>query len=118
MNDLASEHSHDIAENQVLLPMLDWKRAHAELVGLARKQAGLDREIGRWLLYARRAGPHAWLGYRRIHEYAQQLFGFTSRQTQERLRVAEALEELSTLDSAVEQGKARWAAVRGLTWGG
>src|SRR4026209_1981967 len=115
MNDLASEHSHDIAENQVLLPMLDWKRAPAELVGLARKRAGLDREIGRWLLYARRAGTHAWLGYGNIHEYAQQLFGFTSRQTQERLRVAEALEELSTLDSAFEQGKLCWSAVRELT---
>src|SRR4026209_934565 len=115
MKDLASYRSNDVAENQAVSPLLDWKRAHAELVGLARKQAGLDREIGRWLLYARRAGTHAWLGYGSIHEYAQQLFGFTSRQTQERLRVAEALEELAMLDSAFEQGKLCWSAVRELT---
>src|SRR4026209_516493 len=115
MKDLASYRSNDVAENQAVSPLLDWKRAHAELVGLARKQAGLDREIGRWLLYARRAGTHAWLGYGNIHEYAQQLFGFTSRQTQERLRAAEALEELSMLDSAFEQGKLCWSAVRELT---
>jgi hypothetical protein len=115
MKDLASSHSNDAAENQAVLPLLDWKRAHAELVGLAHKQAGLDREIGRWLLYARRAATHSWLGYGSIHEYAQQLFGFTSRQTQERLRVAEALEELSMLDSAFEQGKLCWSAVRELT---
>ena len=94
---------------------LDWKRAHAELMMLAHRQATLDTEIGSWLLYARRARTHAWLGYASITEYARQLFGFTPRQTLERLRVAETLEELPVLDCAFREGKLCWSAVRELT---
>jgi hypothetical protein len=94
---------------------LDWKRAHAELMMLAHRQATLDTEIGSWLLYARRARTHSWLGYASITEYARQLFGFTPRQTLERLRVAEALEELPLLDCAFTEGKLCWSAVRELT---
>jgi len=102
----------DVAESEGASLLLDWKRAHAELVALARKQACLDTQIGRWLLYARRAATHAFLGYGSIDEYAQQLFGFTPRQTQERLRVAEALEELPMLGRAFAQGTLCWSAVR------
>jgi hypothetical protein len=94
---------------------LDWKRAHTALVELARRRADLDAEIGRWLLYAARAAAPAWLGYGSIREYAHHLFGFTARQTQERLRVAEALEELPATHKALEQGVLCWSAVRELT---
>lgn len=94
---------------------LDWKRAHIELVELSRKSAKLDAEIGRWLLYAARAATPACLGYASVREYAEHLFGFTPRQTQERLRVAEAVEELPTLRLALELGELPWSVVRELT---
>ena len=94
---------------------LDWKRVHIELVELSHKNAELDAEIGRWLLYAVRAATPAWLGYSSVREYAEHLFGFTPRQTQERLRVAEALEELPTLRVALELGELPWSVVRELT---
>ena len=110
-----SSSQDDVAESQPAFTLFDWKRAHAELVGLAHQQARLDTRIGRWLLYARRATTHTWLGYASINEYAQQLFGFTPRQTQERLRVAEALEDLTMLNRAFGQGTLCWSAVRELT---
>jgi hypothetical protein len=94
---------------------LDWKRAHKELVELSHKHAELDAEIGRWLLYAERAATPAWLGYSSVREYAEHLFGFTARQTQERLRIAEALEELPMLRVALELGERPWSVVRELT---
>jgi hypothetical protein len=115
MNDVVSCPSHNGVKNPSTFRPLDWKRAHAELLELARNQATLDTQIGRWLLYALRAGTHAWLGYASVREYAAQLFGFTPRQTQERLRVAEALEELPALARALEQGELCWSAVRELT---
>jgi len=115
MTDRVSLSSIDSGEDSTPAEPLDWKRAHAELVELARDQAALDTQIGRWLLYASRAVTHAWLGYASIGEYARRLFGFTPRQTQARLRVAEALEQLPALASALEVGQLCWSAVRELT---
>jgi len=115
MDNLVSVRTNDDGKDHTVLSALDWKRAHTELVVLARTQAGPDMQIGRWLSYARRAATHAYLGYASIAEYARQLFGFTPRQTQERLRVAEALEELPALGRAFEEGKLCWSAVRELT---
>ena len=112
MNDVISSPPENHAASNCTL---DWKRAHTALVELARRKADLDAEIGRWLLYAVRAAAPAWLGYGSIREYAHHLFGFTARQTQERLRVAEALEELPATQEALEQGELCWSAVRELT---
>ena len=71
-----------------------WQRAHDELLRLAKKRAGLDFEEGRWLLSALRSGTHVRLGYGSFQEYTERLFGYGPKLTQEKLRVAEALEEL------------------------
>jgi hypothetical protein len=96
-------------------PSLDWKRAHERLLELSRQQSGLEAEIGRWLHYAMRAAVPAWLGYSSIREYAERLFGFTPRQTTERLRVAEVLEALPLTARALADGELCWSAVRELT---
>src|SRR5262252_9859995 len=80
---------------------VSWRRAHEELVRLALKRAGLDFEEGRWLLRALRSGTHVELGYASFLEYTERLFGYGPRLTQEKIRVAEALE-----------GLPRWAAHR------
>jgi hypothetical protein len=84
-------------------------------VKLARKRAGLDFEEGRWLLRAFRGKAHARLGYGSFAEYVERLFGYSPRQTQEELRVAEALEDLPKTALELEAGKISFSAVRELT---
>jgi hypothetical protein len=92
-----------------------WRRAHEALLGLAKKRAGLDFEEGRWLLAALRAGTHLRLGYGSFHEYVERLFGHGPRVTQEKLRVAQALEDLPETARELEAGRVSFSAVRELT---
>jgi Holliday junction resolvase RuvA-like protein len=48
-------------------------------------------------------------------EFDQRLLGYTPRSTQEKLRVAEALEELPRLAQSLETGSLSWSALRELT---
>jgi hypothetical protein len=93
----------------------DWMRAHAALSRLAKTRALADAEEGRWLLAARRSAAHVHLGFGSFAEYIERLFGYTPRSTQEKLRVAEALEELPELSQALEIGVLSWSALRELT---
>jgi len=93
----------------------DWVAAHAALSRLARERAALDAEEGRWLLCALRADAHVHLGYGSFGEYIERLFGYRRRTTQEKLRVAEALEGLPLLARALEAGALSWCATRELT---
>ena len=83
-----------VVGREVIQDAVSWRRAHEELVRLAAKRAGLDFEEGRWLLRAFRSGAHVELGYGSFNEYAERLFGYGPRLTQEKIRVAEALEGL------------------------
>jgi hypothetical protein len=93
----------------------DWKTVHTELVRLAALRASLDWDEGRSLLAALRFGTHLKLGYANFVEYVERLFGYRPRLTQEKLRVAEALEGLAELDCALRDGALSWSAVRELT---
>jgi hypothetical protein len=95
--------------------IFDWKRAHADLVRLAALHASLDWDEGRSLLSALRFGTHLKLGFGSFLEYVERLFGYRPRFTQEKLRVAEALEELPQLDRSLRDGELSWSAVRELT---
>ncbi len=92
-----------------------WRRAHEALSRLARQRAQADAEEGRWLLVARRSAAHVHLGFGSFGEYIERLLGYTGRSLQEKLRVAEALEELPSLARALETGALGWSAVRELT---
>jgi hypothetical protein len=93
----------------------DWERAHQELSRLAKNRAGLDFEEGQWLVRGLRAGAHVRLGFGTFAEYTARLFGYSPRLTFEKLRVAEALEELPELARALHSGELSWSAVRELT---
>src|SRR5688572_7282354 len=92
-----------------------WLHAHEALVKLAKKRAGLAFEEGRLLLSALRGEAHARLGYGAFAEYVERLFGYRPRQTQEKLRVAEALEALPNTTHELQAGKVCFSAVRELT---
>jgi 5-methylcytosine-specific restriction endonuclease McrA len=93
----------------------DWVQAHAALSRLARERAALDVEEGRWLLCAWRSSAHVHVGCASFSEYVGRLFGYSARTTQEKLRVAEALETLPRLARALEAGTLSWCAARELT---
>jgi hypothetical protein len=92
-----------------------WQRAHRALKRLARERAAADAEEGRWLLAALRAAAHEHLGFGSFHEYVARLFGYGARSTHEKLRVAEALEQLPAIAGSLERGQLSWSAVRELT---
>src|SRR3954465_12867361 len=94
---------------------VSWRRAHDELVRLSVKRAGLDFEEGRWLLRAFRSGAQRELGYGSFHEYAERLFGYGPRLTNDKLRVAEALEALPETADELKAGTLSFSAVRELT---
>jgi len=94
---------------------IDWRVAHGELSRLARERAAADAEEGRWLLAAQRSAAHVHLGYGCFSQYIERLFGYKPRSTQEKLRVAEALEQLPAFAQALSSGELSWSAVRELT---
>src|SRR3954471_10521810 len=88
----------------------DWVRAHEALSRLARERAAADAEEGRRLLAALRSAAHVHLGYGSFGEYVERLFGYKPRSTQEKLRVAEALEGLPGVAQALQTGGLNWSA--------
>jgi hypothetical protein len=58
---------------------------------------------------------HVHPGYGSFHEYIERLFGYGARSTQEKLRVAEALEQLPRIADALASGALNWSAARELT---
>ena len=92
-----------------------WQQAHEALVRLAKARAGLDFEEGERLLEALRARAHERLGFGSFVEYVERLFGYAPRLTHDKLRVAEALEELPELAKALREGGASWSCVRELS---
>jgi 5-methylcytosine-specific restriction endonuclease McrA len=94
---------------------MEWRRAHEALSRLAKERAAADAVEGRWLLAALRAAAHVHLGFGSFGEYIERLFGYRPRSTQEKLRVAEALEELPRIAEALEDGSLNWSCARELT---
>lgn len=92
-----------------------WVRAHEALSRLAKERAVADAEEGRWLLAALRSAAHAHLGFGSFAEYVERLFGYKPRSTQEKLRVAEALEGLPVIAEALEEGSFNWSCARELS---
>ena len=93
----------------------EWALAHQALSKLRLKRAALDADEGTWLLRAFRAATHVYFGYASFAEYIERLFGLRRRATEEKLRVAPALEALPELAEALRSGKLNWSVVRELT---
>ena len=93
----------------------DWQHIHNELSRLSKTRAHLDWEEGTWLVRAARCAVHLRLGYASFAEYIERLFGYRPRWTEERVRVAEALEHLPVLAQALRDGAISWSVVRELT---
>src|SRR5216683_7998291 len=93
----------------------DWRTAHDQLSRIAKERARLDCNVVRSLLRALRANVHLHLGFASFAEYIERLFGYSPRWTEERLRVAEALETLPHLQHALRDGSVPWSTAREIT---
>ena len=94
---------------------IDWRIVDEKLRRLAGDKGKYDLEEAKWLLRGLRARVHAKLGYGTFTEYVDRLFGYKPRFTGERLRVAEALEDLPATEAALAGGALSWSAVRELS---
>jgi hypothetical protein len=79
---------------------------------LGRARAKSDYELGLWLLHGFRLEVHRVHGFASFREYAEWVFGFSGRATEERLRTAEALQRLPKLSAAFEAGEVLYSVVR------
>jgi hypothetical protein len=98
-----------------VLDTLDWKRPHQELLRLSKSKGEYDAEEARWLLLAFRARVHEQLGFATFFEYLGRTLGYPPRLARERLRVAEALDQLPRVMIWLSIGRLHWSAVRELT---
>jgi len=105
----------NVGARQVENEHAEWVRAHEALSRLAKERAAADAEEGRWLLAALRSAAHVHLGFGSFAEYVGRLFGYKARSTQEKLRVAEALEGLPVIAQMLEAGSLNWSCARELT---
>ncbi|HKA88059.1 MAG TPA: HNH endonuclease [Haliangiales bacterium] len=94
---------------------VEWESAHCALVRLAAVRAAHEHALGAALLRAERAEVWRALGMATFFEYAERIVGLTPRQTEERLRVARALERLPETSAALAGGRVHFTAVRELT---
>jgi hypothetical protein len=68
-----------------------------------------------WLFAALRSAVNLRLGFSSFGEYVERLFGYRPRSTQEKLRVAAALEQLPAMAQVLETGALSWSAIRELS---
>jgi hypothetical protein len=92
----------------------EWELAHREIVSLAAQRAAQDHALCRALLRAHRARVWRALGMATFFEYAARFAGLSARKTEDRLRVARALERLPLIDGGLCAGKLHFTAVREL----
>src|SRR5678810_370878 len=94
---------------------VEWELAHQELVSVGKARAQQEHALGRALLRALRADCWRPLGFGSFNEYAERFADLTGRQTEERLRVASALEFLPEMKAALAGARLHFSAVRELT---
>jgi hypothetical protein len=93
----------------------DWLLAHEHLVAVGRARAEHEHAVVKALLRAWRAECWKALGLGSFYEYAERFVGLTPRQTEERLRVANAFEVLPELETSLAAGRLHFSAVRELS---
>ena len=91
-----------------------WVVAHEAVLEVAKERAVLERREGTSLLRAHRERVHQHLGYGAFAEYTDRHLGYCHRTTADKLRTAEALEQLPELALAQQEGRLHASAVREL----
>ncbi len=94
---------------------LDWEAAHRDLIRIAVRRAALEHALIAALRRALSAEVWRAMGMASFFEYAGRFVGLSPRQTEERLRVGQALEGLPRLSATLAGGRLPFSAVRELS---
>ena len=94
---------------------VDWKEVDHNLRKLAARRGALDAEEARWLRQAVRGEIWRRLGKASLLEYLEDRLGYGPRAAQDRVRVAQALEELPEMAELLGAGELPFSAVRELS---
>lgn len=95
--------------------MNDWRDVDRDLRSLAQRRAALDAREARLLREAERLEIWRPLGMVSALDYMERVLGYRPQAAGERLRVARALAALPLLETALDEGKLNYSAVRELT---
>ncbi len=93
----------------------DWRAIDRRMRRLASRRSELDAEEAKLLVVARRMEIHKRLGYGSFDEYLERALGYRPTTARDRVRVAEALEELPETRLALAEGSLSFSTVRELT---
>jgi len=93
----------------------DIERIHRALKRISKARASLDAQEASALREAQRIRLWEQFGYTSLVDYMERELGYTTRSAIERLRVANAIEELPTVEAALEQGTLSFSGARELT---
>ena len=89
-----------------------WMELHRQLVSVAKRRAALDSEELALIREAIRVTLWGRLGMVSMREYLEHAMGYGPQVASERLRVAEALESLPSIEDALATGELSYSAVR------
>ncbi len=93
----------------------DGERIHRTLKRISKARALLDAQEAAALREAQRIRLWEQFGYTSLVDYMERELGYTARSAVERLRVANAIEELPAVEAALEQGTLSFSGARELT---
>jgi hypothetical protein len=93
----------------------DWRELDRKMRRLASRRSALDAEEAKLLMAAKRAELHKHLGYGSFDEYLERVLGYRPTTGRDKVRVAEALETLPAIATALARGKLSYSAVREIT---
>src|SRR5678809_1356578 len=88
-----------------------WREADEQLCRLTRERGALDAEEAKWLVIARRERVHERLGVGSFREYVERRLGYQPHTAIDRIRVAEELEQLPVLRSALADGNCSYLSL-------
>jgi hypothetical protein len=92
-----------------------WREIDRDLRVIAKRRGALDADESRLLCDVVRSEVWRELGRASLHEYLEEVLGYSPRQASERVRVALALDDLPELFDALATGELSFSAVRELT---
>jgi hypothetical protein len=93
----------------------DWRMIDRRVRRLAARRSALDAEEAKLLVVAHRMEIHRKLGYGSFDEYLERALGYAPTTGRDRLRVAEALEDLPAIRTELEHGAVSFSTVREIT---
>src|SRR6185503_4811558 len=94
---------------------VECEKVHRTLQRIVKARGSLDAQEAQALRDAKRLAVWRVYGYASLVQYVEQVMGYTTRVAMERLRVANAIEDLPVISSLLDQGTLTISAAEDIT---